>query len=95
MGRASPARHGPSCLDGPPAALVVASPNYLGCIDPLSPAKEAADRAGALLVAAFDPVAAGLLRTPGEQGADVAVAEGQPLGHAVGVRRAVPRACSP
>ena len=29
---------------------------------------------------AFDPVAAGLLRTPGEQGADVAVAEGQPLG---------------
>ncbi len=65
---------------GPPAALVIASPNYLGCIDPLPPAKEAADRAGALLVAAFDPVAAGLLRTPGEQGADVAVAEGQPLG---------------
>jgi glycine dehydrogenase subunit 1 len=65
---------------GPPAALVIASPNYLGCIDPLPPAKEAADRAGALLVAAFDPVAAGLLRTPGEQGADVAVAEGQPFG---------------
>jgi len=64
----------------PPAALVVASPNYLGCIDPLRPAKEVASRAGALLVAVFDPVAAGLLRTPGEQGADVAVAEGQPLG---------------
>jgi glycine dehydrogenase subunit 1 len=65
---------------GPPAALVVASPNYLGCVDPLSQAKDAAGKAGALLVAAFDPVAAGLLRTPGEQGADVAVAEGQPLG---------------
>jgi glycine dehydrogenase subunit 1 len=63
-----------------PAALVVASPNYLGCIDRLSRAREAADKAGALLVAVFDPVAAGLLRTPGEQGADVAVAEGQPLG---------------
>jgi glycine dehydrogenase subunit 1 len=66
--------------DKPPAAIVVASPNYLGCIDPLGPARETADRLGALLVAAFDPVAAGLLRTPGEQGADVAVAEGQPLG---------------
>ena len=64
----------------PPAALVVASPNYLGCIDPLRPAQEVASKAGALLVAVFDPVAAGLLRTPGEQGADVAVAEGQPLG---------------
>ncbi len=66
--------------DKPPAAIVVASPNYLGCIDPLGPARKTADRLGALLVAAFDPVAAGLLRTPGEQGADVAVAEGQPLG---------------
>jgi glycine dehydrogenase subunit 1 len=64
----------------PPAALVVASPNYLGCIDPLGPAREVADRMGALLVVAFDPVAAGLLRAPGEQGADVAVAEGQPMG---------------
>ncbi len=66
--------------DGHPAALVAPSPNYLGCIDPLAPARKAADDLGALLVAAFDPIAAGLLRTPGEQGADVAVAEGQPLG---------------
>lgn len=63
-----------------PAALVVASPNYLGCIDPLREARAAADQAGALLISAFDPVAQGLLRTPGEQGADVAIAEGQPLG---------------
>jgi len=66
--------------DGHPAALVAVSPNYLGCIDPLPPARAAADSLGALLVAAFDPIAAGLLRTPGEQGADVAVAEGQPFG---------------
>jgi glycine cleavage system P protein (glycine dehydrogenase) subunit 1 len=64
----------------PPAALVVASPNYLGCIDPVTVARAAADATGALLVAAFDPVSAGLLRTPGEQGADVAIAEGQPFG---------------
>ncbi|HUB71523.1 MAG TPA: aminomethyl-transferring glycine dehydrogenase subunit GcvPA [Acidimicrobiales bacterium] len=65
---------------GPPAALVAPSPNYLGCIDPLPRAREAADAVGALLVSVFDPVCAGLLRSPGEQGADVAVAEGQPLG---------------
>ncbi len=69
---------------GPPAALVVSSPNYLGCIDSLAQAKGAAGKEGALLVCAFDPVAAGLLRTPGEQGADVAVAEGQPLGTPLG-----------
>lgn len=62
------------------AAVVVASPNYLGCIDPIAPARAAADHNGGLLISAFDPVAAGLLRSPGEQGADVAVAEGQPLG---------------
>jgi len=65
---------------GPPAALVVACPNYLGCIDSVGEAKKAAGAVGALLVSVFDPVAAGLLRAPGELGADVAVAEGQPFG---------------
>jgi glycine dehydrogenase subunit 1 len=46
----------------------------------VAPARAAATTLGALLICAFDPVAAGLLRTPGQQGADVAVAEGQPLG---------------
>lgn len=63
-----------------PGALVGACPNYVGCIDPLRRAREVAQSTGALLVGVFDPVAAGLLRTPGEEGADVAVAEGQPMG---------------
>jgi glycine dehydrogenase subunit 1 len=71
---------GPGPASGPPAAVVAPSPNYLGCIDPVAPARAAATSSGALLICAFDPVAAGLLRTPGQQGADVAVAEGQPLG---------------
>jgi glycine dehydrogenase subunit 1 len=64
----------------PPAALVVQHPNYLGCLEDLGAARRAADAAGALLVVAFDPVAAGLLATPGAQGADVVVGEGQPFG---------------
>jgi glycine dehydrogenase subunit 1 len=63
-----------------PAALVVSNPNYLGALEDLSAARAEADRCGALLVAGFDPVAGGLLRSPGELGADVAVGEGQPFG---------------
>ena len=66
--------------DGPPAALLVAQPNYLGVLEDLGEARRVADAHGALLLVAFDPVAAGLLRTPGSLGADVVVGEGQPLG---------------
>src|SRR5205085_12365464 len=41
---------------------------------------DAARRAGAFLVVAFDPVAAGVLKPPAAYGADVAVGEGQPFG---------------
>jgi glycine dehydrogenase subunit 1 len=65
---------------GTAGAVVVATPNYLGCLEDVAAAREAADRLGARLVVCFDPVAAGVLRTPGSQGADVAVGEGQPFG---------------
>jgi glycine dehydrogenase subunit 1 len=65
---------------GKAAALVVQHPNYLGCLEDLAAARRAADEAGALLVVAFDPVTAGLLRSPGSWGADVVVGEGQPFG---------------
>jgi len=64
-------------------AVVVAYPNHLGCLDDLGAARQAADRAGAPLVVAFDPVAAGLLRSPGSWGADVVVGEGQAFGTAL------------
>ena len=64
----------------PPAAVVVASPNHLGCLEDVAAAREVADGTGALLVVCVDPVSAGLLRTAGSLGADVVVGEGQPLG---------------
>ena len=63
-----------------PGAVVVQYPNYLGCLEDLAQARRVADRHGALLVVAFDPVAAALLRSPGSYGADVVVGEGQPFG---------------
>jgi glycine dehydrogenase subunit 1 len=63
-----------------PGALVVAYPNYLGCLEDLSEARAVCDRTGALLVVAFDPVCSAILRSPADWGADVVVGEGQSLG---------------
>ncbi len=62
------------------AAVVVAQPNWLGYLEDLGAARAEADRLGALLVVCADPVAAGVLRSPGSLGADVVVGEGQALG---------------
>lgn len=73
----------PSVITGegePPGVVVVQYPNYLGCIEDLAKARAVADESGALLVVAMDPVAGGLLASPGSLGADVVVGEGQPFG---------------
>ena len=66
--------------DSRPGVVVVSYPNYLGCLEDLAQARELCDRTGALLVVTFDPVCAGILRSPGDWGADVVVGEGQPFG---------------
>jgi len=65
------------------AAVVAAYPNYLGVLEDMSAAKSVATSSGALLVVCGDPLAAGVLRTAGDWGADVFVGEGQPLGTAL------------
>jgi len=66
--------------DEAPGVLLVAGPNYLGCLEDIPAARAVADRHHARLVVAFDPVSTGLLHSPGHQGADVVVGEGQPFG---------------
>jgi glycine dehydrogenase subunit 1 len=63
------------------ACLLVQSPNFLGVIERLGELGAAAKEAGALFVVMFtEPVAYGLLRPPGESGADIVCGEGQSLG---------------
>jgi glycine dehydrogenase subunit 1 len=62
------------------AAVIVQSPNFLGHIERVDTIAEAAHQAGSACVQAFNPLSVGLLKRPGELGADVAVADGQPLG---------------
>ncbi len=71
-------------VDDRPGVVVVGYPNYLGCIEDLGAARALCDRTGALLVVGADPVAAGLLRSAGEWGADVVVGEGQVFGTTLG-----------
>jgi glycine dehydrogenase subunit 1 len=67
-------------LDDKTACLVFQHPNFFGCLEEAAQLCEMARAVGALSVAAFDPISLGLLRRPGDYGADVAVAEGQSLG---------------
>jgi glycine dehydrogenase subunit 1 len=65
------------------AALVCAYPNFFGRLEDLTGASERAHAAGALSIAVTDPTAMGVLKSPGELGADVAVGEGQSFGNAL------------
>lgn len=63
------------------ACVVVQSPNVFGEIIDLAPIAEKAHKHKALLIAVFtEPVALGAIKSPGEQGADIVVGEGQGLG---------------
>ena len=63
------------------AGVAAQSPNFFGCIEDLAAASDQAHAQDALMVAAFtEPLAYGLLKSPGSQGADIVCGEGQSLG---------------
>ena len=62
------------------AAVYVEQPNFLGVIEDMQAISDAVHQAGAKFVAGVYPISLGLLKRPGEYGADVAVGEGQSLG---------------
>ena len=68
-------------IDDQTSCVVVQYPDILGRITNLTPIAEAAHAKGALLVAVVtEPVALGLIKAPGEMGADIVVGEGQSIG---------------
>jgi len=67
-------------LDEETAAVIVQNPNFFGCIDDFSDLAEAAHKKGALLILSCYPISLGILKTPGEMGADIVTGEGQSLG---------------
>ena len=69
-----------AALDGRTAALIIQDPDFLGRFQRVEGLAERVHAAGALLIVVFDPIALGLFCPPGDYGADIAVADGQPLG---------------
>lgn len=70
-----------AAIDDKTSCVVVQYPDILGRIPDLRPIADVAHAKGALLIAVVtEPVALGLIRSPGELGADIVVGEGQSLG---------------
>lgn len=66
------------------AAVLIQHPNFFGGLEDVAAIATTVHAAGAQLVCATYPIPLGLLKSPGELGADIVVAEGQALGVAQG-----------
>jgi glycine dehydrogenase subunit 1 len=68
-------------VDDQTAAVLIQHPNFFGQLEEMEEIERIAHAKGALLVMAVDPISLGVLKTPGEYRADIAVGEGQPMGN--------------
>jgi glycine dehydrogenase subunit 1 len=83
----TPVAHGQSdraeifkIMDDKTAAVILQNPNFFGAIDDHSDIVARAHASGVLVIESVYPISLGILKTPGEMGADIATGEGQSLG---------------
>ena len=62
------------------ACLLIQQPNYYGILENVEEIERIVHESGAKLIMSCYPTSLGMLKTPGEYGADIAVGDGQPLG---------------
>jgi|WetSurMetagenome_2_1015567.scaffolds.fasta_scaffold184040_1 glycine dehydrogenase subunit 1 len=67
-------------IDENTALVIVQYPDFFGSIYDYTSLVEQTHAAGALIAVAVNPIALGILKTPGDFGADIVIGEGQPLG---------------
>jgi glycine dehydrogenase subunit 1 len=70
-----------AAVNGETACVLVQHPNFFGCLEEVKTLATIAHNAGALFIVSVDPISLGLLKRPGDYGADICVAEGQALGN--------------
>ncbi|MBU0672054.1 MAG: aminomethyl-transferring glycine dehydrogenase subunit GcvPA [Candidatus Margulisbacteria bacterium] len=63
------------------ACVILQQPNFFGCIEEVKNLADEIHSKGALFIASADPISLGLLKAPGDYGADIVVGEGQSLGN--------------
>lgn len=68
-------------VDNKTAGVIIQSPNFFGCIEDGDAAAKIAHDNKANLIMSVDPISLGILKTPGEIGADIVVGDGQALGN--------------
>ncbi len=68
-------------VDRDTLGVILQSPNFFGIIEDVTRGVELAHENKALMIMNVDPISLGILKTPGEYGADIAVGEGQSLGN--------------
>jgi len=66
------------------ACVVVQHPNFFGCLEETESLASVVRDKQAVFIVSFDPISTGVLKRPGDYGADIAVAEGQCLGTQLG-----------
>ena len=62
------------------AAVIIQHPNFFGLLEEVNDFADIIHAKGALFIVSFDPISLGILKSPADYGADIAVAEGQSLG---------------
>jgi len=67
-------------IDDNTACVILSQPNFFGLLEDAEQVSEMIHKAGGHLILSIDPVAAAILKSPADCGADIVVGEGQPLG---------------
>lgn len=68
-------------VDDKTAAVLVQNPNFFGCIEDMDIISDIVHKYDTLFIACVNPISLGILKSPGEYHADIAVGEAQVLGN--------------
>jgi len=68
-------------MDEKVIGVIVQNPNFFGYLEEVGEIEKIVHKSHSLYIVCCDPISLGILSPPGEYNADIAVAEGQPLGN--------------
>lgn len=68
-------------VDDKTLCVIVQHPNFFGGLEEVDAINTICKASGALYIVSFDPISVGILKKPGDYGADIAIGEGQCLGN--------------